>query len=132
MGCSCKTGQAPNSNKKNNNNNINTEFVVYEKNKIIYSAIGYFFKTIAFLLGVLLLPIINIAIVWFMFNTLVLTKEVNIKGLFDRLMKSKKFRELSKEDDDDDYYDGDDDEFENLTEDDVIMVDVEDITDKVK
>ncbi len=132
MGCSCKAGQTPNSNQKNNNNNVKFEPNNDGRNRILSSVLGYTFKLIAFFLGVLLLPIINIAIIWFMFNTLVLTKEFNIKGLFDRLMKSKKFKELSKEDDDDDYYDGDDDDFENLTEDDVIMVDVEDITDRVK
>jgi hypothetical protein len=65
-----------------------------------------------------------------MFNTLVLTKEVDVRGLFSRLTKTKKFKSLVKDEDDED--DEDDDDYENLTEDDLIMVDVEDITPKSK
>lgn len=132
MGCSCKTGEKPNVdinsaivNKENNEN-------VKHKNLSLF--LSYTAKLIGFFVGILLLPLINIAIIWFMFNTLVLTKEVDVKLLFSRMMRSKKLKDFSK--DDEDYYDDedeeDDDEFENLTENDVIMVDVDDITPKSK
>jgi hypothetical protein len=60
-----------------------------------------------------------------MFNTLVLTKEVDIKKIVSDLIGNK----FNKKDDDEDDEDND---FENLTEDDVIMVDVEDITEEIK
>ena len=73
-----------------------------------------------------MLPLINIAIIWFMFNTLVLNKDVNIKPLL--LALGNQFKEKKYEDDDE----IDIEEFNELTEDDVVMVDVEDITNKSK
>lgn len=84
----------------------------------------YFFKILAFLLMIAALPIINLVIIWFLFRTLVLNKDVNMKPLLMAI--GQKFQ--VKEDDDDD----DDDDYEDLTEDDVVMVDVEDITKKTK
>lgn len=129
MGCSCKKGVTPNVN-VNDNNDYGDENV---KHKNLSLVLTYTAKLIGFFAGILLLPLINIAIIWFMFNTLVLTKEVDVKLLFSRMMRSKKLKDLAK--DDEDFEDDDDDEiddFENLTEDDVIMVDVEDITPKSK
>ena len=67
------------------------------------------------------LPIINLFIIWFIFRTLVLNKDVNIKPLLSAI--GKKFKEEEEEDED---------EYDELTEDDVVMVDVEDITNKSK
>lgn len=133
MGCNCKTGEKPNVNlaSKLNSNNDNENNV---KNTKLSIVLTYTAKMIGFLVGILLLPLINIAIIWFMFRTLVLNKEVDLKLLFSRMMRSKKIKDLAK--DDEDFYDEDDDEddddFENLTENDVIMVDVDDITPKNK
>jgi len=77
----------------------------------------YALKTLAFLLMVVLLPVINLFLIYFMFKTLVLSKEVDIKPLL--LAIGKKFKDNSDEDDID---------YETLTPEDVVMVDVEDIT----
>jgi hypothetical protein len=76
---------------------------------------------VGFIIGILLLPLINVAIVIFMFNTIVLTKEVNMVKIIKRFTNHK-FNNNYDEDDEDD--------FDNLTEDDVVMLDVEDITKK--
>lgn len=81
----------------------------------------YALKTLAFLLMVVLLPVINLFLIYFMFKTLVLSKEVDIKPLL--LAIGKKFKDNSDEDDDEDDID-----YETLTPEDVVMVDVEDIT----
>lgn len=114
MGCNCKAESFETPEK--------SEFFKLsnkEKGKLI---LHYTFKVMGFLFGILLLPIINIAIVWFMFNTIVLTKDVNILNLMKKIISDK-----VKNDDDDDE---DDDDFDELTEDDVVMLDVEDITNK--
>lgn len=81
----------------------------------------YFFKTLAFVFMLALLPIIVLFIIWFMFKMLVLNKDINIKPLL--LAIGKKFQQ-TEEDYEDDY--------ETLTEKDVVMVDVEDITNRSK
>jgi len=113
MGCGCKKDgfEMPEKTKFSKLTNK-------EKGKLF---VHYFFKVIGFLVGVLLLPIINLAIIWFMFNTIVLTRDVNVANLLNRYFNGKK---------DDEHDDDDDDDFEDLTEDDVIMMDVEDITEK--
>lgn len=78
----------------------------------------YILKTFAFLLMIVLLPVINLFLIYFMFKTLVLSKEVDIKPLL--LAIGKKFKEKDEDDDEIDY--------ETLTTEDVVMVDVEDIT----
>jgi len=119
MGCNCKADKGFEPSEKSKFFKLSNK----EKGSLI---LHYFFKVIGFLIGVALLPIINLVIIWFMFNTIVLTKEVSIMKLAKKIMGGKKYT------DDDDYYDDDDDDddFEELTEDDVIMVDVEDITNK--
>ena len=116
MGCNCKTENKFETPEKFN-------FFGTTKLEKIKLIGHYTLKFIGFLIGVLLLPIINIAIIVFMFNTIVLTKEVSMVNILKRFA-TKKFND---DYDDDDY---DDDDFENLTEDDVIMMDVEDITEK--
>ena len=85
----------------------------------------YVLKFLGFLLLVLSLPIINLVIIWFMFKTLVLSKNVNVKPLLVAI--GKKFQETDVDGDNDE-----DNEFNELTEDDVEMLDVEDITNKSK
>ena len=110
MGCNCKKDKGFEIEEKSDFSKLSNK----EKGKLV---VHYFFKTLGFLIGVALLPLINIAIIWFMFNTIVLTKEVNVIKLFNSLIKNK------LDDDDDDDYD-------ELTEDDVDMVDVDVITEK--
>jgi hypothetical protein len=117
MGCNCKTKDAGSSaptNKKHLTHKNLTTFLSYTA------------KIIGFLIMIVLLPLINLVIIWFIFNTLVLTKDVDVKGLIQKLMLR------GKDDDDDDDDDDEDDDFEDLTEDDVIMIDVEDITQNSK
>ena len=117
MGCNCKTNGGFEIPEKTKFSKLTNK----EKRQLITH---YFFKVIGFLIGVLLLPIINIAIIWFMFSTIVLTKDVNIVKLLNKYFTAK------KNDDDDDDFEDDDDDFEDLIENDVVMVDVEDITEK--
>lgn len=113
MGCNCKS--------ENTNDILKTDTPKLSIGKRI---VKYTLKVIAFLLLIAILPLINLAIIWFMFNTLVLNKDVNIKPLLATL--GNQFKEKEIEDD------IDDEEFNTLTEDDVILVDVEDITNKSK
>lgn len=114
MGCNCKTDKGFEPSEESKFSNLTNK----EKGGLI---LHYFFKVIGFLIGIVLLPLINIGIIWVMFNTIVLTKEINVMKLMKSLVKNKR-----SDDDDDD----DDDDYDELTEDDVVMVDVEDITDK--
>lgn len=102
--CGCKT---------NKKNDILDSVVDKKSNQTVS---GYIFKIIAFLLMILILPIINLFIIWFIFRTLVLNKEVDIKPLLVAI--GSKFN--NKEDNDTD--------FDSLTEDDVEMINVEDLT----
>ncbi len=74
---------------------------------------SYILKTLAFILMLIALPIINIIIIWFMFRTIVLNKEVDIKPILTSL--GKKFKEADNEEED----------YDELTEEDVIMDNVE-------
>ena len=109
MGCNCK-----NSAQAQQINDDRTTGV-----KITHYAL----KTLVFLLMIVLLPVINLLLIYFMFKTLVLGKDVDVKPLL--LAIGKKF----KEKDDDDY---DEIDYDTLTPNDVVMVDVEDITDRHK
>jgi len=82
----------------------------------------YILKTLGFLLFLILLPIINLAIIWFAFNIFVLNKNVDIKQMLMFIGNGFKKTEIDET--------LSDDELEMLTEDDVYMVDVEDITNK--
>ncbi len=77
----------------------------------------YILKSIVFILMIAALPIINLFIIWFIFRTLMLNKEVNIKPLLTVI--GKKFQDKTDEDDSD---------YETLTEDDVVLENVEEIT----
>jgi hypothetical protein len=87
--------------------------------------VKYAAKTIGFLVAVALLPLINLVIIWFMFETIVLNKDVDIRAVVSKYITDRNERKEDEEDEEDE-----DDEF--LTEDDVIMLNVEDITNKSK
>jgi hypothetical protein len=119
MGCNCKnTGGTKQFNGSPQNEGITA------------TIIKYFAKTLGFLVGMLLLPIIMLVIIWFMFDTIVLNKDIDLRRVTNRFVKANKFftKDDYDEDDEDDEYDEDDE----LTEDDVIMLNVEDITNKSK
>ncbi len=111
MGCNCKNGEKMDDLLENNKSGV-------KNGKKIGS---YTLKVLAFLLMVAALPIINLMIIWFIFRTLVLNKNVDIKPLL--LALGNKFKKVDDEDDND---------FEDLTEDDVVMLDVDEITNKGK
>ena len=112
-GCNCK-----------GNNGID---LVQEKEKAPLGKriMNYSLKSLAFLFMVALLPIINLFIIWFIFKTLVLSENVDIKPLL--LSLGNKFKPK-----DDDYEDDEEDDYDNLTEEDVEMVGVDVITNKSK
>lgn len=114
MSCNCKNDKTLE--KISNNDEIN--------NKKTTQNIGnYSLRFLGFLITMLLLPIINVLIIWFIFRTLVLDKDVNMKEIMTFIANK-----IKKPD----YDDEDDDDFDSLTEDDVVMVDVEDITNNSK
>lgn len=118
MGCNCK-----------NTDGTQQYNVLKENEGLSATIIKYLAKTLGFLVGMLFLPIIMLIIVWFMFDTIVLNKDIDLRRVINRFVKANKF--FTKDDDEDDD-DDDEDEDEYLTEDDVIMVNVEDITNKSK
>jgi hypothetical protein len=84
------------------------------------TVIKYTLKVLGFLVLVAALPIINLYIIWFIFNMLVLNKNIDVKPIL--LTLGNKFKQKD--------YDEDDEEYNELTEDDVELLDVEDITNK--
>lgn len=106
MSCNCKK---PNTNNPSTNNN----------NTKKQETVNYLSKVIVFLFFLVLLPILNLYIIWILFKMIVLNKNVDIIKFLKIINEKLKER---KEDDDED------DDFDDLTEDDVISLDVEDIT----
>jgi hypothetical protein len=93
--------------------------------KLVGRIIKYAVKTLGFLIAIALLPLINLAIIWFMFETIVLNKDIDLRSVINKYVTDKKTqKEDEEEDEEEDDYD--------LTEDDVIMLNVEDITNKSK
>ena len=119
MGCNCK-----------NSNNFEQTEETNNKN-ILENVLKYFFKSLGFIVSLILLPIIIGAVIWFLFDVIVLNKNVDLGRIVKLVAKNiKKFNEDSDEYDDDE--EDDDDEFEELNEEDYIALNVEDITDKTK
>lgn len=115
MGCNCKS-------KNDVDSTVDGDVI---SNRKLSEQIGiYTLKFLGFLVMVAMLPIINIVIIWFIFNTLVLNKAVNLKPLLTKIGGSFSQKEKDYYDDDDD----DDDDYDKLTSDDVVMINVEDIT----
>jgi hypothetical protein len=119
MGCGCKTNTKYESNydssiKRPDNNNIKSGYSIF------------LIRVLAFILSLFLLPIIMVAITWFMFELFFLNKEIDMKKIVTVLSsKIKPFNEGYEEEYADNYDDDDDDEF---NEENYEMVDVEDIT----
>lgn len=105
MGCNCK-GQNIDSleSKVDNLGNKNGKNIV-----------KYFFKLLVFLLFVIFSPIILIGVLWLIFKMIVLNDSVDVKPILIKLGKK-----LKNNDEDDD--------FDGITNDDVVMLNVEDIT----
>lgn len=104
MGCGCK---------KDKTNNSETEGVKTNSN-LGQNITMYILKTLGFLVVVALYPIISLVILWVIFKTLVLNKQINLKPLLLAIGNS--FKEKD-----------DDEDIEDLTENDVVMLDVEEV-----
>lgn len=115
MACGCK-------NKKGEESIINNE----DKPKIslIKEIKNYTGKSIVFILSLLFIPIIMGVIIYHMFRTIVLTRELDILSFLFSL--AKKMKKITDEENLEDDYDEDD----FLDEEDLIMLNVEDITKK--
>lgn len=111
MSCNCKNGQSMESMLENENKNPKS---------VGQTVIKYTLKVLGFLVLMAALPIINLYIIWFIFNMLVLNKNIDVKPIL--LTLGNKFKQKD--------YDEDDEEYNELTEDDVELLDVEDITNK--
>jgi hypothetical protein len=109
-GCNCKS-KVPMEGLTNNQSQPTSFF----QNFIKYSL-----KTLMFLIFLMMMPLLVLYIIYLSFNLIVLNGNIDIKPLL--LAIGDKFRPK-----DDDYSI---DDFENLTEDDVILLNVEDITEK--
>lgn len=126
MGCGCTKNGKYEPILDNSIDNLNNS-----KNKKTFSgSTNIILRILAFVLMMCTLPIIIVAIIWFMFELLILNKEMDMKRIVKGLTaKIKPFNEGYEEyedyDDDDDEDYEDDDEF---NEENYEMVDVEDIT----
>jgi hypothetical protein len=81
-------------------------------------------KVIGFLISLIFLPFIMAIVVWFMFDMIVLNQNIDLGKILNYVIgKAKRFNQ----EDDEDY---EDDELEDLTEDDVTLLNAEDITEK--
>ena len=110
MGCNCKDNISYNNEKFG-------DLTFKGKIKLI---LFYSLKIFGFMVGILLLPVINIAILWFMFNRIVLNKNFDVKEIVLSIMGKSLLRNNEDDDEDDDEDDYDDDE--------IIMLDVDEIT----
>jgi hypothetical protein len=116
MSCGCKSGDITPTNLSNNENKFSV-------NKIKDTLINSMYFLFVLIIG---LPFINIFFIWFLFKTIVVNQNIDITNLLAIVAKKMnvKFNE-EPEEDDDDY-----EELSVLTEDDVVLLDVEDITSK--
>jgi len=98
MGCGCK-------NTKNDSiESVKTARSWSESNKTT-SVIKYGFKIFGFLIALLTLPFIVLAIIWFMFDLIVLNREVDIAKLTKVLATKIKFANDTNNSEDEDYED---------------------------
>jgi hypothetical protein len=115
MGCGCKS-----------DNKIDSMLSQKENNtgKSVTKNVGkYILKSLAFLLMLVALPLINLYIIWLMFRMLVLNKDIEIEPLLTAI--GMKFK--AKDDDEEEEYA----EYDYI-KDDLVVVNVEDITKKSK
>ena len=107
-GCGCKT---------NSNNNLSED-------KKALPTKNYFIKILLFIMLVLMSPVFLGLIMWVLFRTLIMDKELDILPLILKLIgKDKNKEEIDDEDDIDE---------NDIDENDVIAINVEDITNKYK
>jgi hypothetical protein len=112
MSCGCKAN-------KDTNTNINKNISI---GGILQTITIYTLKLLGFIAFITVLPIINVVIIVFSFKLLLLNQNLDMKGVIKHLANIiKKKEDVEKEDD---YI------FNELTEDDVILLDVEDISQK--
>lgn len=116
MSCNCKGGTSNGELIKSNNGEEKSFFNIFIK---------YSLKTLMFFMFLLAMPFIILYIIYLSFNIIMLNENVDIKPLLTII--GEKFKN-NYEDDNDDLID--EEEFKNLTEDDVILLDAEDITEK--
>jgi len=105
MGCNCKSDKSVNKTLINENK---------EKISITKKIINFALRTIVFLTFILFLPFIITYIIWMLFKTIFLNKDIDIKPLL--MMIADKF----KIDDEDEIYE--------TGEDDYVLMDVEELT----
>lgn len=122
MGCGCNT--------KNAKKTDALAPIEFSKTDFLDIIVKIFTKILGFSLAVLTLPIINAFILFFMFEMLVLNKQVDLKKLITGVSTKLSFMNESfdpfdnEDDEDEDVYE-DDEEFE---EDEFDAINVEDIT----
>jgi hypothetical protein len=115
MGCGCKSGD------------ITPTILTEKRNKISVTNIKNILVNGMYFLFVLILglPFINIFFIWFLFKTIVVNQNVDITSLLAIVAKKMNVKLNEEPDEDDDF-----EELSVLTEDDVVLLDVEDITSK--
>jgi hypothetical protein len=109
MSCNCK------------HKNINQEDPKDKKTEkgILQTTIKYTLKFLGFLLLLVMLPILNLFIIWFMFDMIVLNSSIDLRPLL--LTIGKKIKWDGESEEYEDY------SFDDLTEDDVILENLEDL-----
>lgn len=101
MGCNCKSGASSTSTSSTQKT---------ESSSAIQTALKYSTKIMGFLIGVLLVPFIMLGVIWFMFDTIVLNKEVDLTIILKKIVKINK---VVFQDDDEDL---DDEEIGYITQ----------------
>lgn len=121
MGCGCNT--------KNAKKTDALGPIELSKLNFLDIIVKIFTKTVGFSLAVLTMPIISAFVLFFMFEMLVLNKQVDLKNLITGVSKklsfmNESFDPFDNEDDDDEVYDED----EEFDEDEFDAINVEEIT----
>jgi len=109
MGCNCKASGGTSSTDK------------AEEKSLLGIVLKYSAKIMGFLIGLLLTPLIMLGVIWFMFDTIVLNKEVDLTIILKKIVKiNRAIMDDDEEEDDDDesyvYEDEDSDEDDYITE----------------
>lgn len=115
MGCNCKNKKGFSDEQVVNDTDNNTPIETTAAKVTKYSL-----KFLGFLVVLAFLPLINLVIIWMIFNTLVLTKEVDLKPMISFI--GRKLKDTPKDEDD---YEGED--LTDTNEEDLIMLDVEEL-----
>jgi hypothetical protein len=126
MSCGCKA-------KKNSGTLFNVSSSNDDntpKKSIGANIIHYSVKLLGFGIALALLPVLMLVIIYYMFDIIVLTKDIDIKPIFISASKfMKKVAKDNAEDEEDDEED-DDEEWENINLDEFELVGVDDLTKK--